>query len=79
MAIPDDVSNANLNSGSDQPRLARADLNTLVLNFNTLLAHLRANPLAANGMGDGLSVVSSNIKVDVTSSDTVTIDCGTLV
>lgn len=79
MTIPSDVSNSNLNSGSDQPRQARADLNTLVLNFNTLLAHLRANPLAANGMGDGLSVVSQNIKVDITSTDTVTIDCGTIV
>ena len=79
MTIPTDVSANNLNSGTDQPRLARADLNTLVTNFNTLLAHLRANPLAANGMGDGLSVVSGNIKLDVTSSDTVTIDCGTIV
>lgn len=79
MTIPADVSNANLNSSGDDPRLARADLNTLVLNFNTLLSHLRSNTFTAGSVGDGFGLSGSTVSVDITSTDTITIDCGTLV
>tara|TARA_A100001015_G_C14627256_1_gene570251 strand:+ start:271 stop:510 length:240 start_codon:yes stop_codon:yes gene_type:complete len=78
MTLPTSATRTHLQSGTSDPKQARVELHTLIGKFNDLLTHLNSVDFADNGMGDGLSISSGNIKVDITSSDTVTIDCGGL-
>lgn len=78
MALPTSATRVHLQSGTSDPKQARVELYNLIGKFNDLLTHLNSVDFADNGMGDGLSISSGNIKVDITSSDTVTIDCGGL-
>ena len=78
MALPTSATRVHLQFGTSDPKQARVELYNLIGKFNDLLTHLDSIDFAENGMGDGLSISSGSIKVDITSSDTVTIDCGSL-
>lgn len=76
MALPSDATKAHLDSSTDDPKQARAELASLVDKFNSLKSVL------GNGVeldvGQGLLSSGGTLKVDISSGDTITIDCGTI-
>lgn len=76
ISTPTAATKAHLDSSADDPKQARAELAALVDKFNTLLTELEAP--AVSTTGNGIKVGSGLLYLDVTASESVTIDLGTL-
>jgi hypothetical protein len=76
MALPSNATKVHLDSSTDDPKQARGELASLVDKFNALLAAL--GNVAELDRGAGLIEVSGALKLEVSSTDVITIDCGSL-
>jgi len=76
MALPSNATKVHLDSSTDDPKQARGELASLVDKFNALLAAL--GNVAELDRGAGLVEVSGALKLEVSSTDVITIDCGSL-
>ena len=76
MALPSDATKAHLDSSTDDPKQARGELASLVDKFNALKAAL--GDMVELDQGAGLTASGGTLKVQVSSSDTISIDCGTI-
>ena len=74
MALAPVSTKVNLDNQSDDPRQARAELDDLVDNVNTINNSL--GPAATLGAGEGLVVDGTNLKVQIATTDNITIDLG---
>mgnify|MGYP003126722921 CR=1 FL=1 len=85
-----DVSTANLDAASDDPKQARSDLLDLTQKFNQLLGILDKNDIVSDpsndsgglDVGGGLSLDNTTspdvLKISLIASDSVTMDFGSL-
>lgn len=76
MALPADATKNHLDSSTDDPKQARSELADLVDKFNALKAAL--GDMVELDRGQGLTTSSGTLKVQIQSSDTITIDCGSI-
>ena len=76
MALPSDATKVHLDQSTDDPKQARAELVSLIDKFNSLKSVL-GDTVELN-RGDGLVESSGELKVQIASSDTITIDCGSI-
>ena len=76
MALPSNATKVHLDSSTDDPKQSRGELASLVDKFNALLAAL--GNVAELDRGAGLVEVSGALKLEVSSTDVITIDCGSL-
>jgi hypothetical protein len=76
MALPSNATKVHLDSSTDDPKQARGELASLIDKFNALLAAL--GNVAELDRGAGLIEVSGALKLEVSSTDVITIDCGSL-
>jgi hypothetical protein len=76
MALPSNATKVHLDSSTDDPKQARGELASLIDKFNALLAAL--GNVAELDRGAGLVEVSGALKLEVSSTDVITIDCGSL-
>jgi hypothetical protein len=74
MALPSNATKVHLDSSTDDPKQARGA--SLIDKFNALLAAL--GNVAELDRGAGLVEVSGALKLEVSSTDVITIDCGSL-
>jgi len=76
MALPADATKNHLDSSTDDPKQARGELADLVDKFNALKAAL--GDMVELDRGQGLTTSSGTLKVQIQSSDSITIDCGSI-
>ena len=76
MALPADATKNHLDSSTDDPKQARSELADLVDKFNALKAAL--GDMVELDRGQGLTTSSGTLKVQIQSSDSITIDCGSI-
>ena len=76
MALPADATKNHLDSSTDDPKQARGELADLVDKFNALKSAL--GDMVELDRGQGLTTSSGTLKVQIQSSDTITIDCGSI-
>lgn len=76
MALPTSATKVHLDSSTDDPKQARGELASLVDKFNALL--LALGNVAELDRGQGLVEVSGALQIGINSTDTITIDLGTL-
>lgn len=69
MTIPSPSTKVHLDSGSDDPKQARAELATLVDNVNTMRSHLLSSAITSGtnvlGVGAGLAASQGNLIVNI--------------
>ncbi|MEK9768059.1 MAG: hypothetical protein VW683_03965 [Betaproteobacteria bacterium] len=76
MPLPADATKVHLDAASDDPKQARSELADLVDKFNSLKGVLGDG--VELDVGAGLASSSGNLIISVGSSDTITIDCGSI-
>lgn len=76
MALPADATKNHLDSSTDDPKQARSELADLVDKFNALKAAL--GDMVELDRGQGLTTSGTTLKVQIQSSDSITIDCGSI-
>ena len=77
MALPSDATKNHLDSATDDPKQARGELADLVDKFNSLKGAL--GDMVELDRGEGLTTDTGTLKVQIESSQTITIDCGSIV
>jgi len=77
MALPSDATKVHLDSSTDDPKQARGELADLVDKFNSLKGVL--GDMVELDRGQGLTDSSGTLKLQVISTDAITIDCGSIV
>ena len=76
MPLPADATRIHLDAETDDPKQARDELSQLVDKFNSLKGVLGDG--VELDVGAGLASSGGNLIISVSSSDTITIDCGSI-
>lgn len=76
MALPSDATKVHLDASTDDPKQARGELVSLVDKFNSLKGAL--GNIVELDTGEGITASSGTLKVQIQSSDDITIDCGSI-